>query len=160
MIMWIELKRHFDTRAVEWMSAFMLTAWGSYVILHPGVFSGPLAPAFTGMSRIAPQEVWGFTSFLIGFIRIVALFINGQWGLTPIIRVATSFMSVFVWFWLSVGLYLSTVPAPGLVLYLGLMMSDMYSAFRAASDAYEAEAMKRLKELTEDGSNVASFRTR
>jgi hypothetical protein len=161
MTMWLDLKRHFEARAVEWCSAFILAAWGADLILHPGLFTGITAPVWQAHLVLADQEVWGFGAFTAGGIRVVALFINGRWGLTPLIRVATSFLSVFVWFWVAVGLFLAGFANTGVVVYTGLMLADMYSAFRAASDAYEAEAMKRLQELSEQGpGNVASIRGR
>ena len=159
--MWIELKRHFEARASEWISAFILMAWGAYVILHPGLFSASTDLVWHSHLSLATQEVWGFGAFTAGGIRLTALFINGRWGLTPLIRVATSFLSVFVWFWVAVGLFRAGIANTGIVVYTGLMLADMYSAFRAASDAYEAEAMKRLQELSEKApGNVASIGTR
>lgn len=149
MTMWLNLKRHFEARAIEWFNSFYLTAWGAYVILHPNLFQGSTEPTWGGLLHLAPQEVWGLGAFAAGIIRVVALLINGQWGITPLIRVLTSFMSVFVWFWVVVGLIKSGVPNTGIVVYCGLLLADMYSSFRAASDAYEAEAMKRLKMLSE-----------
>jgi hypothetical protein len=159
MTMWMDMKKHFAARQLEWFSAALLWAWGSYVILTPNLFHGTMAPAFQGLLAIADQEYWGYGAFLAGNIRLAALFINGQWGLTPLIRVATSFMSVFVWFWISVGLYLSHTPQTGYIVYGGLLLADMISAFRAASDAYEAEANKKLRELSE-ASNVTSLHRR
>lgn len=159
MTMWLDLKRHFEARASEWVSALILTIWGAYVILHPGLFDGVTAPVWQVHKALATQEVWGFGAFTAGIIRVVALFINGRWGLTPLIRVATSFLSVFVWFWVAVGLFLADFANTGIVVYSGLMLADMYSAFRAASDAYEAEALKRLHRMSEQ-SNVSSIGSR
>ena len=158
--MWLDLKRHFEARAVEWISGLILMAWGAYLIIFPGIFAGPTRPIWLVHEALAPQEIWGFGGFVIGTIRVVALFINGKWGLTPMIRVFTSFLSVFVWFWVAVGLFKVPFPNTGVVVYSGLMLADMYSAFRAASDAYEAEAMRRLKELSETGNNVSRLSAR
>lgn len=159
MTVWVDMKKHFEARSLEWFIGFYLQMWGAYVLLHPGMFAGPGKAVFGGLLDVASQEQWGFGAFVAGSTRVVALFINGRWGLTPIIRVATSFMSVFVWFWVCVGLYRSGIPQTGLIVYPGFVLADMFSAFRAASDAYEAEAMRRLKELTE-APNVASIRGR
>lgn len=160
MTMWLDLKKHFEARAIEWFNALYLAAWGAYLILHPGIFTGPAREGWAGLMSIAAQETWGFGAFCFGSIRVVALFINGQWGLTPLIRVATSFTSVFVWFWVLVGLVKTGIPHTGIVLYGGLMLADMYSAFRAAADAYEAEAMKRLEQLSKGSASVASIGNR
>lgn len=155
MTAWIETKRHFEARSLEWVVGMMLTAWGAYVILHPGLFDSQ--PYFYGMMTIFPQEYWGLSAFVAGSVRLTALFINGRWGLTPIIRVFTSFMSIFVWFWVSIGLYRTGIPAPGLVIYPGFVIADMVSAFRAMGDAYEAETMRRLRKLSEAQDNVSAF---
>ena len=156
MTIWVDLKEHFAARALEWFNAIYLTLWGAYVILHPGLFYGPTKAVWTGLINLGiNQEVWGFCAFVAGSVRVVALFINGRWGLTPIVRVATSFLSVFVWFMVSVGLYRSGISNPSIILYPGLMFADMYSAFRAAGDAYEAEANKRLRQRSEGISDVA-----
>lgn len=155
--MWIQLKKHFEARIPEWFNAFMLMAWGSFLVLVPDIFTGPTSIVFSGMSDFARQEIWGFGAFVVGTIRTVALFINGRWGLTPFVRLATSFLSVFVWFWVCVGLYRTGLPQTGMIVYPGLMALDMYSAFRAASDAYESEASRRLTALSEGSSNVRSI---
>ena len=154
MTTWIEMKRHFEVRSLEWFNGLYLFLWGAYVILHPGMMD---LIVYRGLTDLAGQEWWGLTAFTIGGIRIGALWVNGRWGLTPIIRVVTSFLSVFVWFWICVGLYRSGLPQTGLVIYPGLVAADMFSAFRAASDAYEAEAIRRIRNLTEQ-SNVSSLR--
>lgn len=160
MTMWTALKQHFEARALEWFNAFILMLWGSYLILHPNIFSGPSKPIWDGLALFAPQEQWGFGAFIAGTLRLVALFINGKWGLTPIIRVATSFLSVGVWFCVCVGLLRSGIPSPGLAVFAGLMLADMYSAFHAAGDAYEAEAMKRLEQLSRGSADVARIGSR
>lgn len=153
------MKKHFEARSPEWFNGILLFVWGSFLILNPEMFYGPAAYVYSGMNDLAPQELWGYGALIIGTIRLVALFINGQWGVTPLIRVVTSFLSVFVWFWISVGLYRSGSPQMGMVIYPALMFADMFSAFRAASDAYEAEALKRINERSE-GSSVSSIHRR
>lgn len=160
MTMWVDLKKHFETRALEWFNSFYLMAWGAYLILHPDLFHGPVAAVWSGLDDLMPQAYWGFGAFVAGTTRSVALFINGKWGLTPLIRVATSVLSVGIWFSVDVGLIRSGVPNTSFILFSGLMFSDMYSAFRAASDAYEAEAMKRLEQLSRGSANVASIGSR
>jgi hypothetical protein len=148
------MRKHFDARSLEWFMGIYLIFWGAYVLLHPGMFQGNVI--FHGFLKLFPQEFWGLGAFAVGGIRLVALFINGQWELTPVIRVVTSFLSVFVWFWVCVGLIGANEPQTGLIIYPGFVLADMFSAFRAASDAYEAEAMKRLKQLSEKP-NVANI---
>lgn len=141
------MKRHFEARSLEWFGGLWLTAWGAYVILTPSLFDAQYS--YHAMTYFMPQEVWGFFAFTGGLIRVVALFINGRWGITPMIRVATSFISVFLWFSITAGIYLSGMPSTGFILYPGLMLADMFCAYRAAGDGYEASVMKRLEKLAE-----------
>lgn len=142
----VAMKKHFKERAIEWWSAGMLTLWGAYVLLHPTMFTA--LPQCEGLLLLAPQHIWGFLAFTFGALRLLALTINGFWYPTPLIRLTTAFMSIFVWFWVEVGMILSDVPQMGIVVYGWLTIADLYSAFRSASDTYEAEAQRRFKQLS------------
>lgn len=159
----VEMKKHmhFKERALEWWSATMLACWGAYVLLHPGMFEALKVCA--GMLMLAPQHIWGFFSLVFGMTRLMALTVNGFWYRTPLIRLTTAFLSIFVWFWVEVGMVLADVPSTGLIVYAMLTIADMYSAFQSAVDTYEAEAQRRLKllaqrpEVTGEASNVHSI---
>jgi hypothetical protein len=161
--MFIEMKRHFAVRSLEWFSAAYLFSWGSYVALHPGLFDGPrLSVVFRPMLQWADQATWGYCATMVATIHLVGLFINGRWGVTPWIRCATSVLSVGAWFCISVGV-LYAAPNTGIAIYPGLLLADVFSAFRAASDAAEARVNTLLaKKLQEAGgvSNVAKFARR
>jgi hypothetical protein len=101
-------------------------------------------------------------AFIMGIGRLAALAINGFWFRTPQIRLVASFLSVCVWFFIAAGLFRSGAVL-GLVIYGWHMIADIYSSFRSAADVVEAEATKRLRELTpvaEGQSNVHNFGSR
>jgi len=157
----VEMKRHFEVRAIEWWSASCLLAWGSIVLLMPGLFERPeYQTFFQSLSNWAPQQVWGMFAFVMGGSRLVALTVNGFWCRTPQIRLLTSFLSVCVWFFIAAGLFRSGAVL-GIVIYGWHMLADIYSSFRSAADVVEAEANRRLRELTpvgsEEQSNVRSL---
>lgn len=154
------MKKHFEVRATEWYSALVLAGWGAYTILHPSLYQGPGNPYFGAMLSVASQEKWGLIAFSIGFIRVTALFINGKWGVTPTVRIVTSFISGFVWFCVSVGLFKSGLPNYGLITYPALLLADAHSCYRAAIDAAEARELKKLHKAAEAGSNVRALRRR
>lgn len=163
--MWIQMKSHFAVRSLEWFNAITLFSWGGYVSLHPGLFLDPEKKVlYTGLVRIMTQEGWGFSATIVALIQLSALFINGQWGLTPLIRCATSVLSVGAWFFVSAGIYLAGSNT-GIPVYLALMLAGAYSAYRAASDAAEASFNKKLAaELAKRGlgetGNVRSIASR
>lgn len=148
--MWIDMKKHFEARSLEWFGAGYTISWGAYVSLHPGMFTDPVKfDLFKGLIAIGPQEEWGFWVTLAGVIRLTALFINGRWGLTPWVRAATSFLSVGVWFVVCVGLF-HTGSNTDVATYPFLMIADMFSCFRAASDAAELQANNRLIKMMQE----------
>jgi hypothetical protein len=163
--MWIQMRQHFAVRSLEWFNAVTLFSWGAYVSLHPGLFTADGKQAlYHGLLRIMSQESWGFSATIVAMVQLVSLFINGQWGLTPWIRAATSFLSVGAWFFVSAGIYLAGSNT-GLAVYPVLMLAGAYSAFRAASDAAEATFNRKLAaELAKrglgDAGNVRAFARR
>jgi hypothetical protein len=156
----LEMKRHFEVRAIEWWSAACLVSWGAMVLLLPGLFQQPqYAVFFNSLTNWAPQPVWGMFAFVMGGLRLAALFVNGFWFRTPQIRLATSFLSVCVWFFITAGLVRSGAVL-GVVIYGWHMVADIYSSFRSAADTVEAEANRKMRQLTvasEEPSNVRSL---
>lgn len=163
--MWIQMKSHFAVRSLEWFNAIALFSWGSYVSLHPGLFTADNRTVlYQGLLRIMPQESWGFAATLVALVQLFSLFINGRWGLTPWLRAATSILSVGAWFFVSAGIWLAGSNT-GLAIYPVLMLAGAFSAYRAASDAAEASFNKKLAdELAKrglgDASNVTVFARR
>ncbi len=117
----------------------MLTDWGIRVA-QPGVmFTGP---SFTQMERLLTERSWGMLAIAIGLLRLLALLVNGtfhdrlwysRWS--PHIRAGMSFLSVFVWTMIAIGLYQSGVNTTGLSIYPYLAAFDIWNAVRAGQDA-------------------------
>lgn len=155
--MWIQLRKHFAVRSLEWFNSMALFSWGSYVTLHPGLFTADdRLTMYQGLLSIMPQQAWGYAATLVAVVQLFSLFVNGKWGLTPWIRAATSVLSVGAWFFISAGIYLAGSNT-GLAIYPVLMLAGAYSAFRAASDAAEASFNRKLAdELAKRGLGEAS----
>lgn len=133
----LELRKHFPPRAIEWLISAILVSWGITVILTPGLFK--LNEAYAGLLLMAPQERWGLYSFIIGAVRMMALFVNGSWVRTPVIRLVCSFASAFVWTQVFLGFLNAPVPTTAFAFFPWFIASDLYSAFRAGTDAYLAQ---------------------
>jgi hypothetical protein len=148
-----ELRRHFPARLPEWTNAFTMFAWGAYILLHPGIFAtNPAYEAFVAMAwtgaegaqRIhLAENAWGLVAVLVGMIRAGALFVNGAYYRTPVIRVLTSALSAFVWMQIVIGLWHFGQPSTGLVMYSSAVVLDLISAYRAGCDAATAELTRR-----------------
>ena len=140
--------QHFQVRFSEWFGAGCLFAWGIYVTLHPSMFTAPAtATVFAGMNAIMPQQSWGLMATLVGFTRLAALYVNGHHTRTPSVRLVASFFSAFVWTQVVVGLFNAHVAQTGVVIYTGMILADIYSAFRASGDV--TLVSRRLREENE-----------
>lgn len=122
-------------RGLEWLFAALMVLWGLYVLAPLDTFRGA---QYALMASIAPESVWGAFSLSLGFVRLVALWINGAWRRTPAIRVASSILGV-MW-WSALGFLLvagpeHAVPA-GVVYYLGFIGAEIFSCWRSAADAF------------------------
>lgn len=144
--------------------AGFLTSWGLYVLFHPQLFTNPATGAlFSGLAVISepvtryPALAWGGGAFLIGVGRAVALFINGAWTRTPLIRLVACFVSMFIVTQIVVGLWQSGVPNTGLVVYPWLVIADLLSAYRAAVDAVLAEKQREDEMETRRADRLARF---
>lgn len=159
------LKEHWPSRTMEWLMAAFLANWGIYVLLHPEIFTQPeSAQIFSGMAAMViwitdyPALVWGWAAFVTGLVRAVALFINGAYTRTPLIRVLTSFASMFIVTQIIIGLFKSGVPQPGLVTYSWIVVADLISAYRASRDAVFAEKQRQEIKGSRRGSSSSSLR--
>ena len=122
-------------RALEWLFAGLMILWGLYVMAPIDTFRDA---QYALMTQTAPEPVWGAFSLAIGFVRIVALWVNGSWRRTPAIRLLSSIIGV-MW-WIALGFLLVAgpeynVPA-GVVYYLGFIGAEIFSCWRSSADAF------------------------
>lgn len=146
------LKEHWPARKVEWYMAGGLLAWGIYVLLHPDLFTAPAtAILFAGMTGIAsrvteyPALFWGGGAAIVGLCRGLALFVNGAYTRTPLIRVLAAFASMFIVTQILIGFWETGVSNPGLVVYSGFILADLSALQEAAVDVVHAERKRALK---------------
>lgn len=155
------LRQHWPSRKMEWLGAGFLISWGLYVLLHPELFTQPgTIYAYAGMASISsvitdyPALAWGWAAFGAGVIRALALFINGAYVRTPMIRVVVSFVSMFILTQIFYGVWKSGVPSTDLVVYPWLIIADMLSAYRASVDA--VHATKHSQDMKDDYSRLVN----
>jgi len=149
------LRQHWPARKLEWLMAGFMIAWGLYVLLNPRLFTQPeTAAVLSGLAMISapftiyPALAWGGVSFLVGLTRGLALFVNGAYTRTPLIRLIASFASMFIITQICIGLWRSGVPNTGLVVYPWFVIADLLSAYRAAVDVVHAEKQREVQKET------------
>lgn len=138
-----ELCRHFPARAPEWINSVTMMVWGAYVILHPAVFDQTALRGLASMAWYQPAAgFWGLLTFGVGFVRMGALFVNGAYSRTPLIRLFASLVSAFVWSQIVIGLWILGEPSTGLVMYGSAVCVDLLSAYRASKDVAMVESTR------------------
>lgn len=125
------------TRALEWHCAFSLLVYG-WAVLDPSSTFFDM-PIYVVMKNIAPEFTWGITAMTVAALRLVALYINGWWRRTPIIRFVGA--SVGGMFWVAVGasMYFGAEASgqkmtAGLVLYIPLFFSEGWCVMSTGYD--------------------------
>lgn len=149
------LRQHWPARKLEWLMAGLMIAWGWYVLLHPDLFTNPeTASLLAGLADVSapftayPALAWGGACFLVGLTRGIALFVNGAYTRTPLIRLIASFASMFIVTQIIIGLWKSGVPNTGLVVYPWFVIADLLSAYQAAVDVVHAEKQREVEKET------------
>lgn len=137
--LYLGIHDHFPARRSEWVLAGMLVAWG-YILIGPDLtFAGNRA--WSQMAAMMDERAWGWLAIAIGAFRLLALIINGTFSGTwygrwsPHIRALASFMTCFLWFQISFGLWVSDAATTGLALYPGLFVLDAMNIVAASKDA-------------------------
>lgn len=124
-------------RAVEWLSALCMLGW-AVVLAQPGntFQSGPLQEFLRfGLSEAQFAAAFG----AVGALRIGALYINGRWPRTPIVRMIGSTFGVLLWGQAALALIqawsTTGVASTGIAVYVALAGGELLSIYRAAFDA-------------------------
>lgn len=120
---------HFRVRALEWGLGWIMLAIGLCLFIPYDTLD---QPAFAPMRQWGDDTFWGTVLVLLSLVRLLALWRNGGWVPSPMIRAATSVLSSGVWALFALGLEKAFVLLP---IFIGFVLADMYSAGRAASDA-------------------------
>lgn len=128
----VRFGEHFRIRRSEWMLACCMVALGLAYLLSPGMFESPY---FSTMAGIMPQKAWGTVVTSTGLMRLVMLWINGSWHVSPYFRAAGAMIAAFLW----LTLFVSFATSDGLVQSVGLWLTffafDCCAAYDAAGDA-------------------------
>ncbi len=146
-----KLRQHWPARKMEWVSAAMSLHWGAYVYSTPEMFTNPATrQIMRGMAEMAPYgwtpaHFWGTLAMLVGASGLLALYVNGAHVRTPVVRVVSAFLRMFIFTQVTIALYASGIPNMGLVVYPWLVVADILSAYTAANDAIHAEVQRRTE---------------
>lgn len=129
IVLRIPTPTHFRVRALEWGLAWIMLAIGLCLFLpYPTLDQ----PAFQPIREWGNDFFWGTVLTVLSMARIGALWRNGGWVPSPVIRAICSVLSSAVWTLFALGLTNAFVLLP---IFIGFVLADIYSTGRAASDA-------------------------
>ncbi len=125
-------------RSGEWLCAGIMATWGAAQAIDGGTLCRPVPAALFGFG--AAQELWAWMFGGVGLIRLAALYINGRWPRTPMIRMACAGLGFvswcqLVWLFAQGGTPAQGVPATGAGIYAVLALAELHAIYAAAHDA-------------------------
>lgn len=129
LVLRIPSPTHFRVRALEWGLSWIMCAIGLCLFIP---FPTLDQPAFAPMREWGNDIFWGSLLVALSTIRTIALWRNGAWTPSPIIRAITAAISTGIWALFALGLYEAYVLLP---IFIGFVFADTYSVGRAATDA-------------------------
>jgi hypothetical protein len=127
------------------MLAAMMVAWGLVLLLPMRTFEMPI---YSYLAAIADEEVWGAFSVAVGGFRMAALYVNGAWRRTPLIRAAGAVLGMVWWIVLALLVFLAAeqgighFPA-GAAFYPVCLAFEALSCWRAGFDAHDQGALRK-----------------
>jgi hypothetical protein len=125
---------HFRIRIFEWALSVIMLLWATILLNEPDIFKHQQSLAY--FATLNPDTgFWAMVCYAIGGVRLMALWRNGAWTPSPMIRIFTSVLSMLFWLWVSVGLLGADYLSTGLAVYPVLCVTDFISMWNAANDA-------------------------
>lgn len=124
---------HFRVRKTEWGLAGIMILWATILVNEPRIFE--FQQSMTYFREInSDTQFWANVCYLIGGVRLMALWRNGAWQPSPWFRIGTGMASMLFWLWVSFGLLHADYLSTGLAVYPVLCLTDFISLWDAAND--------------------------
>lgn len=135
---WTSLKASFPIRKSEWSAAGLVLGMWVVLTFNRDLFLS--SPGYLRMAAYAPQNVWAWACFVVGFGRMAVLFVNGHYWRTPHWRAFAAFLSCLLWY--QMALALAPTFGVGLVFALWAFVLDVLNFRQAFSEAAVSEGLK------------------
>lgn len=140
MALVVNFAEHFRARRSEWLLALAMCAIGTAYTCVEGLFSNQY---FTTMLALATQGTWGAIVLGLGLMRLVMLWINGRWSVSPYFRGLGAVAGAVLWTILFVSAFTSERLVQSVGLWLLFAIFDLIAASDAAGDARIAYEKRR-----------------
>jgi hypothetical protein len=82
-------------RWLEWSLSLVFLVIGSMMVNNLEELSSPM---YNQLTRLFPPQVWAYSTFATGAIRMAILYYNGRWPGSYMARVVISIASLGLWY--------------------------------------------------------------
>lgn len=133
-------------RATEWLTSFVMLSFAVILALPGDTMS---AEVFSALVDIGFHEVTiGVPLALVASMRLVALYINGNWRRSPMLRLIGASIGSSMFAMLAMAFLWPTIESgralsPAVGTYLVLALFDGLAAYRSGADARLAHSVFR-----------------
>jgi hypothetical protein len=132
------IRQHFGMRVTEWIMTASLFGWSTVLSANSMTFGRNRS--FDVIAQYGTEMTWANICMAAGFIRLVALVVNGtfkQFKYSPHLRAGASFVACVFWGQISLGVFLASLDGGSgtdVIGYLTFMTIEMWNLFRAWAD--------------------------
>lgn len=133
------ISQHFGIRVPEWLMALPLLGWGALLTVDPSTFA--TSNSFNVLAEYGTEAFWANVCFVVAFMRLLALAVNGtfqQFSYSPMIRSAASVAAAIFWGQITLGVSTAWLfyggAATGIAAYGTFTVFELWNVFRARAD--------------------------
>lgn len=129
----IQARGYMQTRSLEAGLAFIMLAVGLQLLRPGDTFS---APPYTVLRTYVSEDHAGQIFVGVGLLRMIALFRNGRWHSSPLVRLAGCSIGTGFWFTLATALAQAEYGVPALLPIIAGAVTglEFYSGLRTGFD--------------------------
>jgi hypothetical protein len=131
------IRYYCGNRLFEWAMTFAMLGLAIEITIWPATIG---SSAFRYMLFVVSTPFLGWFFLLAGTVRIAALISNGNWPVYgPCLRSLTAGATAIIWMQMDAALFMlvgiNDAPSPGIPVYFALTIGELFSCYRALSDA-------------------------
>lgn len=120
-------------REGEWLAAGIMAAFAVALLMPGSTFSRPV---FVNLASVGPEGTWGMGLLLFAAVRMIGLWVNGNWRRSPTLRCFGAAVAACIWASLARLFADDGYPGinTGVAVYAALAVFDAIAAGRSLLD--------------------------
>jgi hypothetical protein len=138
------IRQHFGMRVTEWIMTGALFGWSAVLAGSDHTFA--VSPAFSELARYGDEHFWSNVCLVAGFVRLIALTVNGTFKgfrYSPHLRALASVVACVFWGQIELAVTVAWIggagAGTGTIAYGTFMAIEAWNLFRAWADVGAAK---------------------